>query len=606
MSALIKRFLEYFELDLEESADPFSQYLHQEKIRETIEGSAYAPPINVVLALICVYVLWGHCPSASILIWFGYLLLVNIGRWVQISRYRSTEIKPSSILAARRFSVGVVLSALGWGALMIVLFPHDDPPRQLFQALTIAGLTSAGVIVLSNIRGAVLPFVFIVLTPVIVRFTLEVNPIHYGLALMVAVFLLFILRTSSLIEKNFSRLVALNFEKKKLAENLEEALAQARAASRMKTNFLANVSHEIRTPLNGIIGMTEHAVDSNPDADMREYLEIILESAQWLLLIIDDLLDLSKIELGKLEISPRPFELRKELIKIEQFLQPRISEKQLQFASRIDTEVPNIIEADPLRISQVLMNLIGNAIKFTPENGSINLEVSVQKAEAEDLLLRIAVADTGIGISAEAQKNIFQAFSQGDSSTTRKYGGTGLGLAISSQLIDLMGGEISLESELGKGTCFALTVPCCKGQLEDLSADDSLAGSLTVAGSQSMNILLAEDNRINQRIIVYLLEKQGHNVVVVANGVEAVAAAAERDFDAILMDCQMPVMDGYTATREIRRHEQETGRRVPIIALTAHAMKGDKDRCIAAGMDDYLAKPVHRTELLSALCRLKG
>jgi signal transduction histidine kinase/CheY-like chemotaxis protein len=384
--------------------------------------------------------------------------------------------------------------------------------------------------------------------------------------------------------------------KKRQSENSEK---KASTAAKIKENFLANMSHEIRTPLNAILGFTNILNRTNLDVQQQKHVQIIHTSGNNLLAIVNDVLDLSKIEAGMMRIEETPFRVADIMATVEEMLSPKAEEKNIQLIVKVDEDVPQTLCGDAVRLTQILINLISNSIKFTQEGG-VYVKVTPFKSEGEIIRLEFLVRDTGIGIPKDKQEFIFERFEQAEAETTRRFGGTGLGLSIVKHLIDLQKGKISLNSEEGAGTIFMVELPY-KLTNEEAPAINVKNNKQNIQlMNKNLNILVAEDNTMNQQLIKYLLKNWGFNFDLVFNGAQAVEALRKQDYDIVLMDIQMPEMDGHMATKNIRKELKSA---VPIIAMTAHAMAGEREKCIKSGMNDYISKPLNEENLFDIIIK---
>ncbi len=596
-----------------------AQRVFNSKVHMLYEGSLASPISNTILGTLYIWAVWPFMPARSLLIWLIFLGSISLYRQLLFLRYFQVSRESLEVIQAEKwlvpFFAGSTLTAICWAASCYFFFPEGKPVPQLINVFILAGVTAGAVSTLSAVRQVALSFLWTVLLVVIVKLLLEPGSLALSLALMSVCFLGFMTRVSAVISKMIHRSLKLSSEKDLLLKEisdkkvqversniqLQNALVAANSASEAKSNFLANMSHEIRTPMNAIIGMTELAIEETADQKLKENLEIVRSSAERLLSVINDILDISKIEAGQMSICPLSTNLRGELAKIFDLFRTQVMRKSLNLTTEIDQQIPEALLIDSVRVCQVLVNLIGNAIKFTPSGGQILVSVKVLARESEGMRVAFSVKDSGIGIRTDQLNRIFSPFAQGDESSVRKYEGTGLGLAICAQLVELMGGKIQVESTPGEGSLFHFELIFQEAEVG--SADIDRLNSPQV--SDALNILLVEDNAINLRVARLMLEHAGHSVTAALNGQEAldILMQSKDTFDLVLMDCQMPVLDGYETTRSIRRAADVISS-LPIIALTAHAMADDRQRCLDSGMDGYVSKPINKQRLFSEIERV--
>ena len=616
-----------------ESGTHQNERILQTQIVRLITGSGFSNVAGIAMAIIWVGLIWKDLPHEVLSVWLGVMLLLFFYRSaVHYLKLYSAESKlPLDKFIVRRwYLVSVFLTGAGWGITSTLMFPFNEL-HQIVLAFIIVGVSASGVSY-SSVAWVYYGYVGCVLLPLMIRFFYMGGEVYYALSAMTGFFLGVMIMAVHRMYKSSTAELELSYKNealiggltkasaslerlnddlkdeidhgKKIEAELKAAKENAEKMSQAKGEFLANMSHEIRTPMNGVIGTLQLLEDTNLNSEQKEFVLIAHKSADALLAILNDILDLSKIEAGKLNFENISFDLNQIIKDIVTLYSLKSEQQGVLLVQEIDESLPVSLMGDPTRLRQVIVNLVSNALKFT-DRGEVKINVEVVKfntdKDTDSIDVKISVSDTGIGIPEAAQKTLFNAFTQADGSTTRKYGGTGLGLAIVSQLVDMMGGILGVDSVEGEGSQFWFTARFQPGNEKPENQPERVAENNSA--QLDAKILLVEDNPINQMVAQKMLEKVGLKPKLANNGLQAMQLLNEQTFDLVLMDCQMPEMDGFDATREIRKLEIKAINQnsIPVVAMTANVMSGDRERCLDVGMDDYIGKPVQRDQLESVL-----
>lgn len=561
---------------------------------------------NIVYALLWgMYLLFTSLPQDLPV--FSYLVLAGLfvfgcGRAYYGFRFKSLFLRnPRSWAIGYHVSVLGIALSMGIAGTVVIYYYHDSWIAPAVGMLT-AGVVGGGTFSVGTHRLLQIGYISFILLPVFITGLVVNEATAVFLAICHLVYFIYLVPTGGRMHKEYWRMHDQNILLEDRAEQLEDARSRAIIASSAKSDFVANMSHEIRTPLNSIIGMSEMLSETPLTQEQKEYVDTFRTSGDLLLGIINDILDFSKIEAGEMKLEEMEFDLFSEMEEISRIFNFDATNRGLKFRSEFSSDAKGVFAGDAVKIKHILVNLLGNALKFT-ESGEVELSVAVSEKNPQAIVF--SVRDTGIGISEQQQSRIFDSFVQADASTRRKFGGTGLGLAIVKRLTQIMGGSLTLESKVGTGSCFTIELPLNRIDVESNSNNSGRSKidrrPFDIAGCR---ILLVEDSIDNQNVVRLYLKDSDVTIVTAGNGIEALDQIDKQEFDLVLMDIEMPEMDGITATKEIRAGESGAAGRIPIIALTAHSFTDSRTLCLDAGCDKFLTKPIRKAKLLQSIDEL--
>ncbi len=546
-----------------------------EKLEMVINDTSRVLFAHVVLGLLIVFALSEEFESQSLWYWFSLNMFVMVLRFIHTYFFKKSSSVNEYSFHYKLFWLGLVLSACVWASTAFLFFP-DSAELRLFLVICIAGLASGAISSTSQVFSYLVSFSTILLVPFILVYSLEATRISYFIAIALSSYIIFVLIVAKKNNKNIDSALRMGHKNELLVLELHEVASEAKEASEAKSTFLSTMSHEIRTPLNAILGYISILQKQETDETKKGHLDIVEHSSQFLLGVINNILDFNKINTNNLTLEMHSSAIEKELHNSMEFFLPICHDKGVNLDWKIDTNIPKYISTDFLRLNQIISNLVSNAIKFTPVDKNIILN-----AEFRDDRIYFRITDEGIGIDTSKQELIFESFKQADESTSRQFGGTGLGLSISSKLVKLFGSELEVESSLGKGSTFSFSIPAEVSEIQEDMAE------FTAKVFNGEKVLVAEDNKTNQMLIEILLEEMNLKADIANDGVEAVRAYKD-NYPLILMDINMPNMNGEEAMKHIKKEFPKA----KIIALTANALSEDKQRYLDMGFDDYLSKPI--------------